>query len=300
MPEEPSARFVQTTPNGAGLMSDLAGSVLPTAMAPARTVGPRGFSFRFDVSFTGIDSDARHIQLGTAGDSRAASEECTGGTGLGCNRFAGDLLTWTRFELRKGFPFGLELAGSVGHLWNSSLWSVGFQLHVALLEGYREGAWAYVPDLALRTTIRAVVGGSDFRLVVPSVDLIASKPLVFGNAVVLTPLASFQLAWVVADSELVDLTPNTNAYDECAPRPGGILAGCTAGGNGDDYNNTTTFAALRALRYRMTLGVQARYELVLLTAAFAFDLVPPGETSDDIPDDVGRQWTTTVGIGMQL
>ncbi len=280
------------------LASAYAGSVLPTSLAPARTLGWGGVEFWVDSTVTGIDGGASYVQLGTRGDDEAAREGCTGATGLGCNRFADSVLTWTRAGVRKGFPFGLELGASAGYLWNTSIWSLGLELRLAIFEGYREGAWAFLPDLAVRGLVRTLVGAEDVQMTIPAVEVVLSKPLVIAGAFRLTPMVAGQVAFVFADTESIDLTPDINAYDDCLPRAG-TVSGCSLG-DGSDFNNNATFPDLRSTRYRVSAGLRGQYEMVWVAATFSIDVVPPGEVVDDLPDDIDRQWTTTFGVGLDL
>jgi hypothetical protein len=273
------------------LMSELGGSMIPESLSPARTLGYGGFFVGVDSWITGINGNARHWQVGTEGDE-GASEGCSGDTGLGCNRFTDDVLIWSRVNVRKGFPFGFELGTSFAYLWNTELFAWGLEVRWALFEGYRRGFWAFMPDIAVRGMVNTLVGDNEFNMTVPSIDVIASKPIVIAGSATISPFVSVQLAWLFADSELIDLSPDVNAYEMCRPDAAGM---CT--GPGDDYNNNATFEQIRTSRYRLTFGVHGRYEAITLAASFAFDLVKPGE-DEDLPDDLDRQWTTTFGAGV--
>lgn len=275
------------------LMAELGGSVLPTVDAPARTLGYRGLSLSAQASITGISSDAEYWQLGTEGDAESARE--------GRNRFPSSVLTWSRVNVRKGFPFGLELGASVGHLLGTSLWSTGLELKWAIIEGFRTGVGAVVPDIAIRGAVQTIHGDGEFNLSAPSIDVVASKRLVLSNVATLTPFASVQLGWVYADSELVDLTPEVDAFERCDPEPGPPGAGegvVRCRGDGSDYNNNAVFPRIRAARYRLHLGAQGAYQAFTYHAAIAFDVLPPSEADGDVPSDVSQQWTATIGIGL--
>lgn len=288
-------------------MSDLSGSLLSSGPSPADTTGYGGFELTLDNSITGIDGSAQHVQLGTQGDSGAGRETCEGSNGLGCNRFADDVLFWSQLSLRKGFPYGFQLGLNAGHLWNSSLWSIGAEVHWALLEGLNEGAYRYLPDLAFRGSVKTVVGDPDFTLTVASAELVLSKPIGIDGTVELTPFGILSGAFSFADSGLVDLTPDVDAYDECRPDPAAATGACTRTGPlpsgrqpGEDYNHTATFDSFRAFRLRATLGLRGQYELLVLSGSFSIDVLEPGQLSDDVPESVGRQWTASLSAGIQL
>lgn len=285
------------------LMSELGGSLVPQSLSPARTLGYGGFFVGIDTWITGIDGGARHWRVGTEGDEGAGMEDCVDGTGLGCNRFPDDVLIWSRVNVRKGFPFGFELGTSFAYLWNTELFAWGLEIRWALFEGYRRGFWAFLPDVAVRGMVNTLVGDNEFNVTVPSVDVIVSKPITIAGSAVISPFVSGQLAWIFADSELIDLTPNIDAYDECRPATMGDMSSCQRtepipGGRspGEDYNNNATFDQVRTSRFRLTFGVHGRYEAITLAASFSFDLVKPGD-DEDLPDDVNRQWVTTFGAG---
>jgi hypothetical protein len=258
------------------LMSELGGTMIPTSLAPARTLGYGGFYVGVESWIAGVDGSGRHWSLGTEGDASAGAD-CGDSTGLGCNRFPSQALVWSRVNVRKGFPFGFELGTSVSHLWNTQLWAWGLEVKWAIFEGYRTGFWAFIPDIAVRGMVNTLVGDPEFNLTIPSFDVIASKPItVFGSGTV-TPFGSLQFAWLFADSELIDFTPEAGA--------------------GDGANNAV-FDRVRSARYRLTLGVQGRYQAITLSASFSFDLVKPSDADSELPDDLGRQWMTTFGAGL--
>jgi hypothetical protein len=129
------------------------------------------------------------------------------------------------------------------------------------------------------------------------------RPITIAGSAVVSPFITGQLAWIFADSELIDLTPNIDAYDECRPATSGDMSSCQRtealpDGRmpGEDYNNNATFDQVRTSRFRLTFGVQGRYEAITLAASFSFDLVKPGD-DEDLPDDLNRQWVTTFGAG---
>jgi hypothetical protein len=300
------------------IMSQLGMSMAPPIMSPARTVGPGGFHIGFDSWITGIDGGKRYWRQGTEGDAEGADEMCRGADGVrGCNRFAKDALAWSRLGVRKGFPFGLELGASVGHAYNTSYWTWGFSLKVAIFEGYREGPGKYIPDIAVRGMVQTLTGDGEFNLTVPSADLIFSKPLVAGDTAVFTPYFSTQALWIMADSELVDLTPGTNAVSECRPRtpsdaqrvnrmssdPNQSTVVCR--GDPTDFNNNAVFEDVRAMRWRLAFGLKFRYEILTLTGAFHFDVKDPADADDEVAFEDGgpglpKQWTVSFGAGLQL
>ncbi len=189
----------------ANLMSELGGSALPIVMSPARTVGYGGFQLAVEGSITGIDGGDSFWEGGTEGDERAGGEACAGVTpGLGCNRFANDVLFWSRLMARKGFPLGFELGTGFSYLNNTSLWAWALEVKWSLFEGFRHGLPAVIPDVSVRGMVNTVVGDPEFNLTTPSVDITISKPLIAFGTTRITPFVSWQVGWIFADSELVD------------------------------------------------------------------------------------------------
>lgn len=276
------------------LVSQLGFALAAPNLAPARTTGYRGFYIGFETSVVGIDSGAEYWALGTEGDAMST----------GRNRFVASALTSSRLALRKGLPYGLEIGASLGRFYNTDSWIWGGELRIALLEGFREGAMGFIPDLAVRGAVRTLSGESELHITVPSFDIIASKPIVLGGAVVFTPIVAAQLMWIVADSELVDLTPDIDAFAMCGVAPGQPQVGdrsniqCTGGaGSTQDLGNNQVFNDVRAFRARMSIGAELRYRVFTFNAAIHWDLKAPGDIDADVPDDLPRQWDFSVGLG---
>ncbi|MBW2463984.1 MAG: hypothetical protein JRH11_20210, partial [Deltaproteobacteria bacterium] len=290
-------------------MAELGGSVIPVVLSPARTVGYGGFELAVEGWVTSINGNSNHWRLGTEGDPNAGADSCVDqddptraiSTGIGCNRFAPSTLFWSRLMARKAFPFGFQLGTGFSYLLGTNLFAWSLEVHWAIFEGFRTGVGGWFPDVAVRAAVNTLVGDSEFNMTVPSIDVIISKPIVLGSTARLTPFAAWQMAFIFADSELVDLTPGTDAFGECAPDPSQPGTVCT--GSGFDYENNETYDSLRMNRQRLNFGLQFHYQLIQLTGSFAFDLIDPADMSDDAPSDivdtsgnvisegVGRQWT---------
>lgn len=281
------------------LMAGLGFASAPPILAPARTLGYGGFYFAVEGWLTGIPRDADYWRVGTEGDAESAVERL--------NRFPSSVLVWTRVNARKGFPFGFELGTSLGTLIDTSLWAWGLEIKWSIFEGFGSGVLGFLPDVAVRGMVNTMTGDPEFNLTVPSFDIVVSKPFTIAGVGRITPILALQWMWVFADSELVDLTPDVDAYGQCLPVAGG---GCSLVGTlptdadgitrvpGQDYNNNAVFEQVRATRSRLVLGVQGQYRAITLTGTFAFDVVPPSGADADNPEDLERQWSVAAGLGL--
>lgn len=274
----------------ASLMSQLGNVLAPPLVSGARTTGFRHFYLGFETSIVSIDDSADYWARGTEGDSMT----------LGTNRFVDSTLNLSRLHLRKGLPWGFEIGLSAGHIFNTSYWVWGGSLKISLMEGFRKGLPAFIPDVAVRASVQTLTGDGEYNLTVPSLDVIISKPLVLGRTVVLTPIIGVQFFWTAADSESVDLTPEVDEWAACDPNPnlsgdGDMFALPTPAcrGNGDDFSNEVEFQRFRAFRSRMVLGFNLRYQVFQIGASIHWDLRSP--TSDaDVPAGTERQYNVTV------
>ncbi len=272
------------------IATDFAGSLIPPLLTPARTRGPRSFYVGMELFMTPIVPGSDHWRRGTEGPGTASSP--------GMNNFVEPVLVWTRVELRKALPFGFELGTSMGFLPNSSYATLGLEVRWAILEGWLSDDW-WVPDLAVRGAVQTLLGDQEFNTTVASVDLTLSNSVILGDELELSPYIAGQFAWTFADTELVDLTPEVNAFADCDPVPGEAEPMCR-GPSSSDYNNNVVFDSIRTMRMRMIFGLQARYEVFTLTGAFSFDLVKPGEWDSSIPADIDRQYTIDAAFGLSF
>ncbi len=282
------------------LIAQLGFAVAPTVLTPARTSGTRGFYVGFETSVVGIteNSASDFWRNGTEGDDM--SDYATG------NRFLQNHYYLSRLVIRKGLPFGFELGLNAGHAYNTDLWIWGAEIKIALLEGFREGIPAFLPDIAVRAAVSTVTGDDEYSLTVPSFDLIVSKRLVAGGSVMITPIVGAQLQWTLADGEFVDLTPERNAFEECAPAPGwpdpmmppaSSTFSCT--GSNQDYGNYGLFDKLRQFRARMMVGMEIRYRIFAVNFGMHWDLRNPEDFDDDVAGlDLQRQWNFSFGFGL--
>jgi hypothetical protein len=276
------------------VMADFAGAMTPPVLTPAGTRGVRGLYIGFESWITNIDHGAEHWHRAVEGDGRDSSRERS--------RFVDEVLAWGRVNVRKGLPFGFELGTNLGYLANTSYFTLGAEVRWALFEGFREDI-GWIPDLAVRGSVQTLIGDGEFNVTVPSVDLILSEPFVVASTLEVVPWISAQVAFPFVDSELVDLTPETSAFSGCSPDPStpdGSLPSPYCRMNGAELNQSVVFPSMRSTRYRVGGGLQLRYEMFTLLSSFTFDATRPREGDSSIPNEVDRQWTVSVGAGLNL
>jgi hypothetical protein len=257
----------------------------PLAMHPARTVGYGGFQASVRGSYTSIDSGEAYWKNGTQGPTDPNT-----GQASRTNRSPDSWLQHYAIDVRKGLPFGFELAADIGFMAHTSILSGGIDFRWSLLEGFRTGVGGVFPDLALGGGVRTITGTSQFQLTVASFDTQISKPIAIADSSVFTPYVGYQYLKIFGDSGLVDTTPGTDQLGYCNYRgpdvPG--TPGATspysgqpvcAGGSSADSNNSRIFNAVRISRHRLIVGLVYRYEMVLLGGQYITDVVTPGEAN---------------------
>jgi hypothetical protein len=302
------------------LVNQLGFALAPTAMHAASSTGFGGFNFALEATYTKISSAADYWKRGTEGSvdpaTHAASIE---------NQSPDAFLSQYSVKVRKGFGFGLEIAGVVGFVPKTSLVNGGVDLRLSLLEGFRKGVLGMLPDIAVGSGVRTMTGTPELQLTTVGVDVQISKPLPIRDSSVLTPWIGYQFLWIFGDSGPVDLTPGTDAAGYCnyagnnvpgTPDPSktyidpvshatrNVYDGepvCRAGGSSSDFNNTAVFNAVRLHRQRASVGLNYRYEMLLVGAQWIADLLNSsaansGANKSDLKGEA-RQWTLAFDVG---
>jgi hypothetical protein len=317
------------------LVSQWGFALAPSAPFEARTTGLLGFQLSLLGAFTAVDSAADYWRRGTRGSAPGSADgdaaPAVDAAGFAHNPDPDGWLQLYSLEVRKGFGFGVEAAGSLGIMPNTSLVAWGADLRVALLEGLRHGAWRFLPDTSLGVGVRRTTGLSDLELGVLALDARVSEPLVGASGFIVTPWLGYQFTRIDAESAWVDLTPGRDAITECgyvgpnvpgAPGSGADGATPAAGaafdgmpvcrdGSASDFANGVSFGEADVLRHRVLLGLSYRKELLRLGAELITDLVPPDDAQSSSAvatalrcDNSGsecrsapRQWTLGVQVG---
>ena len=203
------------------------------------------------------------------------------------------VFTSNRLHFTKGLPLGFTIGATVGRVYNTSLWVVGGEIKLALIEGLR--SWA-MPDVAVRGAVNTTVGNVPYTLTAVATDLIISKNIVTARVMRLSPYLGAGMVFSFATSELVDLTPNVDAV-ACAAG-GSVCSDRGLGATADDIGHDRPFKNLSLRRYRGFAGLAMRYQLFSLAAEIIFDLLEPHEADKANGRSTPRQWTFNVAPGM--
>ncbi len=303
----------------ANLMSELGYAIAPSAFHPARTTGFGGFSISIEASFAHVNANARdstgtqYWHAGTEGPVDASTHQFSV-----VNANPDSILQVYALDVRKGLPFGLEVAGSLGYVANTSLWVAGGDVRWAVLEGYRTGLFGYVPDISVGGGIRTLEGASSFSLTTVGIDVQLSKPFTLADSAVLSPFIGVQRLIIFANSSAVDLTPNVDPVQQCgylganvpsnpqghAPYDGTPICSntlktspTTAIQNDGDYNNDVTFQSIQVHRWRAMAGLTYKYEILYLGGQFAADVEAPSAENANLGISGARQWTVSLEAG---
>lgn len=289
----------------ANMVSELGFAIAPNAFYPARTTGIGGFQLSVETNFTGINKNG--VVTASTGQRTAYWQLGTrGGKDANVNGTPDSMLQIYALKMRKGLPFGFELAGSFGTIANTSLWVFGGDVRWSLLEGFRSGVLGALPDISVGAGVRTLTGTSRFYLTTVGLDVKLSKPFTLADSSQIIPVLGYQRLFVFGDSNVVDSTPNVDALDQCGfdgpdPQTGGPRCrNRLANGdpNSSDFSNSFSFNRVRTYRNRAIVGLNYRYEIMWLGGQIAFDLTNP---KDENPELVGgRQWTLSFEAGVHF
>jgi hypothetical protein len=293
------------------IMNELGMVIAPTAFHPARTTGFGGFALTLEASYTSINANqatpggVQYWHQGTEGPNNNQTNQSSI-----VNQSPDSIMQVYSLKARKGLPYGFEIVGSLGYVSNTSYWTGGADIRWAILEGFRTGFLGYLPDISVGGGVRTLTGSPKFFLTTVGIDAQISKQFAIAESAKLTPYVGFQHVLIYADSTLVDLTPNTNATQQCgyagnASGPGGdgqpicrntatTPTGATVPLN-QDFNNNATFTKARLYRNRGIVGVNYRFEQLYVAGQFMIDVTDPSQNEDIVG---GRQWTTVLEAGV--
>ncbi|MBI4954494.1 MAG: hypothetical protein HY908_20890 [Myxococcales bacterium] len=294
----PASGYRRCNPNDeafAKLIAQYGAALAPTADYAARTTGYGGFKLAIEADYTTIDHNASYWQEGTEGPR----DKSTGQASVR-NLDPPSVIQTYAIKLAKGFPFGLELGGTFGWLAGSNIVSGGADVRFAVFEGFRDSVPGFIPDIGVAGGVRTITGTSQFKLTVASFDAQLSKPIHIAGSVILQPHVGYQWVRIFGDSDLVDLTPNTDPIQHCGytgentpatPDPDKqVLDGQpVCAGSSADFNNSVVFDPIRLTRHRINFGAQLRYQMVYLGVHALTDVISPQEANKNADYQVGAQ-----------
>lgn len=309
----------------AKLVAQYGFAMAPTANHASRTTGFGGFELGLSADYTSIDSDQDYWKRGTQGLQDPSSKRFSTS-----NPTPDSMLQLYQMNIRKGFPFGLELTGAFGWLANTSMFTIGADVRMSILEGFRTGIPAIFPEISVGGSVRTMAGTPEMQLTVAGFDAQISKPIPIAGTLIITPYGGYQWIRIFGDSGLVDFTPNTDPVAACGftgtntpvtPDPKSKYRDGTpvcSHGSGDDFNNTGVFNPVRLTRHRLNFGLQFRFQMVKFAAHFVTDLASPEDANQGADYDVktpvlndpngavtvenafkgvGKQWTLGFDLG---
>lgn len=284
------------------IMSELGFAIAPPVMRPARTTGLAGFSVGLEITATTINSGGV-AKTGTAYWRQGTQGAFDGTNYSSVNDSPSSLLQVYALKVRKGLPLGFEIGTAIGYLGGTSMGTVGLDLRWAFLEGFRTGAFGYLPDLSAGVGVRTLMGSPKLYLTTLAADVVASKPITLADSGRLTPYVGYQYVFIFGNSTIMDFTPNVDALRECGyagPHPDTGKPVCerklsNGADNNSDFNNNSTFIGLQAGRHRGIFGLQYKYEILQFGGQLATDLVDPSSVDGDLVG--GRQWTFSLEGG---
>jgi len=168
------------------LVRDIGIGLAPKFMGPASTLGALGFDVAYEMGWTDINESEDYWAKALDGES------------------ADSMLTTSQLHIRKGLPFSMEIGGTLGHLHNSGIWTVGMDVKYALLEGFR-----VLPDFAIRSNIHTVLGSNDVHILLTGGDAILSKEFGLGGLFRVAPFVGYNLVYVYGSShQITFFTPD--------------------------------------------------------------------------------------------
>ena len=272
-----------------GAIGELGIALMPPILTPAQSVGPRRFRVSLETGVTPISSDASYWRRGVEGDEATALDAEY--------RFVRPAIVFSRVTAQKGLPGGFEVAATAGHAYRASSWLWGVAVSWSVLEGFREGPLGALPEVAIRAALHAVTGDREYRLTIPTAELVVSKALVVGHTAELGALLGVQLGYILANSDVVDLSPDVDGFAECVPSPAGRSAALDCLGDATDLQrNQAVFPSIRAPRLRLAIGGTFAMRGVSLAVALHVEPLSPGRLAQDFAG-LPRQWSLAFGLG---
>lgn len=181
-----------------GVAQEMALVLAPIHLGPARTTGHSGFEYTLRFSSHNIHEEnpywSKVLNLKGATD-------------------VPDTMGTTSIEVRKGLPFGFELATGLSWLGDSETIALGGRLKLALAEGYQHKG---VPDVSLHAGVNRMLGSTDLDLTTINGGVTMSYPISAFGRMRFIPFAGYDYLLFQAGTHLL-INPE---YDEENPADG--------------------------------------------------------------------------------
>jgi hypothetical protein len=230
------------------LVSELGVVIAPKFLSPADTLGYSGFQFSAETSWTTINSNARYW---------CATEESDSCTGAAGQKGSDNMQTLSLFA-RKGLWLPLpsfEFGAGALHVLDSTMWAGQIYGKLALHEGFHD--WP-IPSVAARGAASRLFGSEQLDLTVASLDISVSKSIGVQGTVNLEPYAGWNYLWIIPRSEVIDKTPNIDAFTD----PSGLdLRMNFVFPDQDNITRQRLFAGLKVRYYVFALTLEANFAL---------------------------------------
>ena len=305
------------------LMSELGVMFAPNLLSPAETVGWNGYKLGVELGLVTANTG----RLGNEADQNfnlpfwRASENVSNGAfqnpvadrALISQQLPPTVAPTITVMARKGFWFpvpSFEIGFGARHLIGSRMWSALMTAKLAVHEGFQG---LPLPAMALRGSASRVFGTTGFNLTVAGVDFSASKAFAIVDTFNITPYLGYQVLMTVADSDVLDATPNRDAVretindaDQNNPGNVGALARCSNQVTDDCNSNFTFFDGSVIVRHRVFAGLRVNYYIASLVAQLSY--FAPGSSSGRatlagapvaiIDDNAGGQVQFSMSLGV--
>lgn len=267
------------------LVSELGVALSPKFLTPADTVGYSGFQFALDASFTSISNQP--CAAGDTVDRCPWTKGVSGRDSAGNPRAIPGYVSTLSILARKGIWLPLpsfEIGAGATKLLQSDIFAVVVYAKFALHEGFHD--WP-IPSLSVRGSGMRVLGASQLDLTIGQIDAEVSKSFGLFGTVTLVPYLGAAALWIVARGQVLDTTPDVDAYRQ--------------GPNGPDLNSNAVFPDQENIvRYRFFGGFRLSYSVLVLT--FDYTITAHGDLGQNknnlkIPDNSGNQHTFSLSGG---
>ncbi len=195
-------KFNEVTPAGGKiknesmrtLMREISFALGPRSSGPWASQGSLGVDFAYELGVSGAHSTEDYWKKAVEKPS--------------------DTLTSHMMRFRKGLPQSLQFGANLGHLADSSLYSAGFELQGALMDGFKA-----IPDIGFRVGLNGIFGNSHLENFFNVFgDFGISKSFGIGGLLALQPWGSYSAAWTYFKPLAEKIIPDERTMQEITPK----------------------------------------------------------------------------------